>query len=64
MDKSMDIEFERFDKFVDHVIDLHYYLLFFMLGLVVASWFIRKEIKLKRNEQLNRIFFGAAKKED
>ena len=64
MEKTMDIEFEQFDKITDRLVTLYYYFFWFLVGMAIAMYLVKQEIKSKRNEQLNRIFFGAAKKED
>ena len=60
----MEIKLVHFDKFLDHLVELHYYFLFFLIGMMVAAWYIKKEMKLDHEDQLNRIFFGSHAKDE
>jgi len=60
----MEIKLEKFEDITDRLMTLHYYFLFFLVGLIIAEYLIKREIKQKRDQQLNKIFFGSEQKEE
>ena len=60
----MEIEFQSLDKVIDRLYFAYYCFLFFIIGMAIAGILIKQEIKQKRNEQLNRIFFGSHAKDE